>query len=221
MVKIRYSDLPAGLHVTVETDGRSTIIYLLPGLTPAQRRAALTRVRSSGRMGQGPSLPAVGMARAVAADRVTTTVSNGAAAMRRHPMLLLPPLIVLVSAALVFALTSFVTLSLPHPTKAAPIPSQGPTVFGPGKQARSRPHGTDPPATRTPQPLTPAPSVTALPAAPGRSAQPASPSPSAYKSPPPGASPSPSSPLPPVPTPTPSPTSTCINFGLLGVCLTG
>ncbi len=221
MVKIRYSDLPAGLHVTVETDGRSTIIYLLPGLTPSQRRAALTRVRSSGRMGQGPSLPAAGMARAVAADRITTTVSNGAAAMRRHPMLLLPPLIVLVSTALVFALTSFVTLSGPHRTKAAPIPSTGPTVVGPRKQGHSRPPATEPPATRGPQPLTPVTSLTTSPAAPGHSAPPASPSPSAYKSPPPGPSPSPSSPLPPAPTPTPSPTSSCINFGLLGVCLTG
>jgi hypothetical protein len=32
LIKIRYADLPAGLHVRAECSGRSTIIYLLPGL---------------------------------------------------------------------------------------------------------------------------------------------------------------------------------------------
>src|ERR1700723_3335145 len=112
MVKIRYSELPAGLHVRAEARGRDTVIYLLPGLTPAQRRAALIRVRSSSRMGHGPRLPAASMAMAVGADRLRPTVPNGAAARRGPPVLLLPPLILLVSGAIVFVLMSFVTLTV-------------------------------------------------------------------------------------------------------------
>jgi|SRR5271165_1096244 len=119
MVRIRYAELPAGLHVTAETNRGDTVVYLQPGLTPAQRRAALIRVRSSARMGQGPTLPAMAMARAVATDRVRTTARIGAAAMRRHPMLFLPPLIVLVSSAAVFVLMSFVPVTVVHPGKSA------------------------------------------------------------------------------------------------------
>ena len=82
MVKIRYSELPAGLHVSAEHDGRDTIIYLQPGLTAEQRRAALVRVRSSARMGHWPGITSFGMAMAVSADKLRTTFRNGAAAMR-------------------------------------------------------------------------------------------------------------------------------------------
>jgi hypothetical protein len=51
------------------------------------------------------------MAVAVSADRLRTTAGNGLAAMRGHPLLLLPPLILLVSAAIVFVLMSFVTVT--------------------------------------------------------------------------------------------------------------
>ena len=114
MVKIRYSELPAGLHVTAEQHGGDTIIYLQPGLTPAQRRAALIRVRSSARMGQGPDLTSISMAMAVSADKLRTTLRNGAAATRGHPLLLLPPLILLVSGAIIFVLMSFVTMTVPQ-----------------------------------------------------------------------------------------------------------
>jgi hypothetical protein len=105
MVKIRYAELPAGLHVTAEADRLDTVVYLQPGLTTGQRRAALIRVRSSARMGQGPTLSGIAMARALAADRVRTTTRIGAAAMRRRPMLLLP-VIVMVASAVVFVLMS-------------------------------------------------------------------------------------------------------------------
>jgi hypothetical protein len=121
MVRIRYAELPAGLHVTTEANRGDTVVYLQPGLTPAQRRVALIRVRSSARMGQGPALPALAMARAVAADRVRTTTRIIAAAMRRHPMLFLPPLIVLLSSAAVFVLTSFVPLMVAQPPKSANV----------------------------------------------------------------------------------------------------
>jgi hypothetical protein len=120
MVKIRYSELPAGLHVTTEVDGRGTVVYLLPGLTPAQRRAALGRVRTSARMGQGPQLPGLAMAAAIAADRVRTTTLTGTAAMRGHPMLLLPPLIVLATSVIVVTLMSVVPLTARQHRNVAP-----------------------------------------------------------------------------------------------------
>jgi hypothetical protein len=119
MVKIRYSELPAGLHVVAEACRRGAVVYLLPGLTPAQRRAALVRVRSSARMGHGPPMPRLSMALAVAADRARTTTRNGAAALRRHPMVLLPPLIAVLASAIVFTLMSFVTLTIAPPDNAA------------------------------------------------------------------------------------------------------
>jgi hypothetical protein len=119
MVKIRYAELPAGLHVVAEADRRGTVVYLLPGLTPAQRRAALIRVRSSARMGHGPTMPTLPMAFAVAADRARTTTRNAAAALRRHPMAFLSPLIAVLASAIVFMLMSFVTLTVAPDGKAA------------------------------------------------------------------------------------------------------
>ncbi len=70
MIKIRYSDLPAGLHVQTVVQGRHTILYLLPGLSTAERRAAVHRARSNARVGYGPRMPAAGVAFALGADRV-------------------------------------------------------------------------------------------------------------------------------------------------------
>ena len=106
MVKIRYSELPAGLHVAAKPDRKGAVVYLQPGLTPAQRRAAILQVRRSARMGQAPTLPRPAMVRALAADRVRTNAHIGAAAARRHPMLFLPPLIALVVSAAAFAFMS-------------------------------------------------------------------------------------------------------------------
>lgn len=115
MVKIRYAELPAGLHVAARTRGGDTVVYLLPGLTASQRRAALTRVRSSGRMGHGPRLSAASIAVAVGTDRIRTTASNGGAAVRRHPLLLLPSLVIM--SGTIFALVSLIALA------ARPVPA--------------------------------------------------------------------------------------------------
>jgi hypothetical protein len=90
MVKIRYAELPAGLHVANEAGDRCTIVYLKPGLTGAQRREALTVARRSARFGPGPSLPPLDMAFALAADRTRTTARMTGSAIRRHPLLVLP-----------------------------------------------------------------------------------------------------------------------------------
>src|SRR5450432_1711288 len=104
VIKIRYSDLPAGLHLSAEVRGKHTVLFLLPGLTAAQRKAAVRRARSAARVGHGPALPALGLARAVAADRIATTVRNGLAAMRMHPALFIPPMIIMVSVAITYLL---------------------------------------------------------------------------------------------------------------------
>jgi hypothetical protein len=124
MVKIRYSELPAGLHVAAAADGGTTVVYLQPGLTPAQRRAALGRVRSSARIGQGPTLPRPEMAKAIAADRMRTSALIGTAAARRHPLLVLTPVFVLVMAAIAVMVIAVEPLSAPgHAAIAANLPT--------------------------------------------------------------------------------------------------
>src|SRR5215472_19236983 len=115
MVKIRYSALPSGLHVAAAADHDGTVVYLQPGLTQAQRRAALVRVRSSARMGQGPTLPRPAMARAIAADRVRTNARIGAAAARRHPMLFVPPALALLVSAIAILIMSIQPLAVAAP----------------------------------------------------------------------------------------------------------
>jgi hypothetical protein len=117
--KIRYAELPVGLHVRAKPDGRDMIILLQPGLTASQRRAALARVRSIGRMGYGPPVSAAGLAMAVSADKLRTTFRNGVAAMRGHPLLLLPAMFLLVCSAI---------LVVPTPFTPATVPQQGWTV---------------------------------------------------------------------------------------------
>jgi hypothetical protein len=104
MIKIRYADLPGGLYARAEARGRDTVIYLLPGLTPAQRRAALLRVRSSARMGKCPRLPAAGVARARMADWVRTHTGNAVAVVRLHPFTAVPSIVIILSMAVAVAL---------------------------------------------------------------------------------------------------------------------
>jgi len=127
MVRIRYSELPVGLHVTAVAVGRQTIVYLLPGLTSAERKSALLRVRSSARVGHGPSLPVFALAKAVVADRLRGILRTLAAAMRRHPVLLVPftALVLSVTVLVVVAGTTGATLgrlSAPEPRPAVTSP---------------------------------------------------------------------------------------------------
>jgi len=111
MVKIRYSELPAGLHVSTEVRGRYTIVYLLPGLTPAERRAAITFARRSARIGHGPRVPVLAMALALTADWVRAVSRVILAVLRKHPVLLLP-LVALVSAVIVITTLSLVKVTI-------------------------------------------------------------------------------------------------------------
>jgi hypothetical protein len=234
VIKIRYSDLPGGLHLSADVRGNHTILFLLPGLTAAQRKAAIRRARSAARVGHGPVLPALGLARAVAADRIATTVRNGLAAMRMHPAVFLPPMIMVLSAAIAYVLLVSVSIRLYPPQAAGKSPVLGAASPGavhpaggrrPGSQPAS---GSVPGRSGSPAPGSPSPGPSSHrppgSPSPGASASP-SPDPSSHR--PPGSpepSPSPSS----LPSPSPSPSATpgsaggggvCVKVGPLGVCL--
>lgn len=243
MIRVRYADLPAGLHIRAVTRGSDTIIYLLPGLTPAQRQAALRRARSSGRMGQGPRLPAAGVAAAMMVHRMRTTVRNGAAAMRGHPAIFVPPMVIVVSSAVAYVLLTSVSISVREPQASgqggpgAPIAGAAAAPPGiraddPGSQPGSAWPGSsgqaDKPAPRRSgrghgaAGTSPSPSPTPSPAG-------SSPAPSPVPAPSPTSAASPPS---AAPTPSPGgPNSTgsgsgssndgglCLDIGPLGVCL--
>jgi hypothetical protein len=85
MIRVRYKELSPGLHGQTECSGRGTTVYLLPGLTVRQRKAALRRLRQEASRGFGPELPRPDLAVALAADRFRVGVRNTAAVVRLHP----------------------------------------------------------------------------------------------------------------------------------------
>jgi hypothetical protein len=85
VIRIRYLDLSAGLHAIALAAGRTTTIYLRPGLTAPQRQAALRRLRQESRVGCGPRLPAARLALAITADRVRMAARQLIAVVRLHP----------------------------------------------------------------------------------------------------------------------------------------
>jgi hypothetical protein len=85
MIRVRYKDLAPGLHGKAEYRGRRTTIFLVPGLTSAQRKATLRRLRQEARRRCGPRLPVPQLVIALAADRVSVAFRNIAAVIRLHP----------------------------------------------------------------------------------------------------------------------------------------
>ena len=117
MIKIRYRDpneLSPGLHAAAERHGRGTTVYLLPGLSAAQRRAALRRLRISAGRGQSPRLPASQLALALAADRVRTSVGRAGAVFRLHPAGSTVPVMVISAGAIAFLALSAVSIQVIH-----------------------------------------------------------------------------------------------------------
>ncbi|HEY2508147.1 MAG TPA: hypothetical protein VGI58_16655 [Streptosporangiaceae bacterium] len=121
MVKIRYSELPAGLHVAARRRGRSTVILLLPGLTPAERRTALARIRSSARIGKAHQISALALLCARGTDRTKMVAAATLAAIRKHPVVLLPPLIGAAGTILTLTLAAPIAL----PTTPSQLPEAG------------------------------------------------------------------------------------------------
>jgi hypothetical protein len=234
LIKIRYTDLPAGLHVRAEASGRSTVIYLLPGLTHAERRAALLRARRSAGLGYGPRLPAAGVAAAVARDRVATTARNGVTAFRGHPLLLLPPLLIVASATLAYVMLSAVSVTFPPGVRDAQVPPARPAKSRSGRAVagtaagRSSQPASDPARRgssarpRSPDPSPGQPGSGSAPAdgptgAPTTGAPTTGTSSAGPTSAPPSSPASPSAPA--SLSPSPAPSSTCVSLGLLGICL--
>lgn len=97
MIRIRYRDFSAHadevtwLYGRAERSGGGTVIYLQPGLTPAQRRAALRRLRQEASRDLGPPLPPVQLRAAIAVDRVRATFGTVGAVIRLHPAAALLP----------------------------------------------------------------------------------------------------------------------------------
>ncbi len=222
MITIRYAELPEGLHAQARADGRRTIIYLRPGLTPEQRRRSLRRARQSARMGHGPRLPAPGVALAVAGDIAGVTLRNLATAARRRPLgaaLLATALGVLLACYPLFVAGSVTfTAGQPPPahrlTGGAPGQRGGAPGTGGGGPPGNRPGAAQP---RQGAPAGPSPGRGPSPPASATPPPPGSPSPSRDPSP----SPSPSrdpSPSPPG-GPSPSPGEDCLNVGPYGICL--
>jgi hypothetical protein len=130
VIKIRYADLPQGRHAHVRSCGRQPVIYLLPGLTPAQRRDALRRLVRASRQGYGPRLRAAGVGCAVARDSAKSTARNALAAIRCHPAGSAALTAFVAAAVVCYAL--FVTVTV----RLSPGPSGPPGVAG---AAPSRP----------------------------------------------------------------------------------
>ena len=248
MIKIRYRDadeLSPGLHAAAEQDGRNTTVFLVPGLTAAERRAALRRLRLSARMGYCPPLPAVRLAFALVADRIRTTVGQVGTLIRSHPAGSTVPVMVLSAGAIAFLALSAVSIQVLHIPRD-PGRSSGLAVAGNGSHAGvpgSSPADAQPtaggpgPADPVPgQVSSTSPAATSSPGSrPSVSAGPSpSPSPSATTSsgtanPTPSLrAPTPANPAasptasptvtPAMQVPSPTPTSTCLNVGPVGVC---
>ena len=248
MIKIRYRDadeLSPGLHAAAEDDGRNTTVFLLPGLTAAERRSALRRLRLSARMGYCPPLPAAQLAVALVADRVRTTVGQVGTLIRSHPAGSTVPVMVLSAGAIAFLALSAVSIQVLHiprdPGRSgalvitaggrhnripSPAPPQAQPTADPDSQAPADPD------LKTSSPASPAAASSPHSAPPASSSSPSSPSPSATPStgisnpaPSPMAAPTTATPSPTIPgpavmqvPPTPGPSSTCLDVGPVGLC---
>jgi hypothetical protein len=135
MIKIRYRDpneLSPGLHAAAERHGRSTVVYLLSGLTAQERRAALRRLRLSARMGYCPQLPTAQLAVALLADRIRTSAGHTGAIFRSHPAGSTVPVMVVSAGAIAFLVLSTVSIRVLHDPRAAnQSPASGKASVGP------------------------------------------------------------------------------------------
>jgi hypothetical protein len=112
------NELSPGLHAAAEQHGRGTTVYLLSGLTAAERRSALRRLRLTARMGHCPRLPAGQLAFALFMDRIRTGIGRAGAVLRLHPAGSTVPIMVLSGGAIAFLLFSTVSIHVLHPRTA-------------------------------------------------------------------------------------------------------
>lgn len=152
MIRIAYSsELQPGLNGRAERLGRGTVVYLLPGLTQAERAATLRRLRQHGRMGLSPRLPRGQLGLALLADRVRMAFGQAGAIVRIHPAGSTLP-VVAVSAAVAGFLLLSVQIKVVHtPLAAGPgrAPNAGSSA-GPIPGAQARGQGSRPGAAPAP-----------------------------------------------------------------------
>jgi hypothetical protein len=241
VIRIRYSDIQPGLHAQSAREGRHTVIYLVPGLSPTQRSNAIGRLKSSSRVGHGPNLPAIPLAAALIIDHVKGTLRNAAAAARLHPVGVLIPMVLLGTSLILYCLLVTVSIRLGPPSVAGAIlgPGLQPVAAAPGQAAPARHGARDHDPVSSPRAsLTRAARVAGSASHKARSPQPMQygspkPVPSGKVTPHPSTSPRPSShptspppSVPPSPSPSPHPSRSgggggglCLNLGFLGVCV--
>ena len=126
MIKVRYCDLPGGMHASAKREGRRTILYLRPGLSPAERRSVIDRLRGSARVGHGPRLPAIPLALALTANRSRLNLRNAAAAVRLHPTGFAIPVVLIAVGAILYGLLVTVTMHFGRPSIPVPAVAQDP-----------------------------------------------------------------------------------------------
>lgn len=95
-----------GLHGRTERGARGVTVYLLPGLTTGERRAALRRLRQEASRGLGPPLPRSHLAVALGLDRVRTAARIAKAIVRLHPAVTLLPGVLVVALLALFVAAS-------------------------------------------------------------------------------------------------------------------
>jgi hypothetical protein len=121
MIRVRYlgsNELSPGLHATAERRGRQTTIFLLDGMTVAERRSALRRLRLTARMGHCPRLPAGQLGFALFTDQIRTGIRRAGAVLRLHPAGSTVPIMVLSGGAIAFLLFSTVSMHVLRPPRA-------------------------------------------------------------------------------------------------------
>jgi hypothetical protein len=128
VIRILYKDLSPGLHGKAERHGGRTTVYLLPGLTGRQRKAALRRLRQEASRGYGPALPLPKLTLALGASRAGQGLRSAAAVIRLHPAGSVLPVLATGALMAVFVLAS-VSVRIVH------VPGGSPTDSSPAAGA--------------------------------------------------------------------------------------
>jgi hypothetical protein len=130
VIRIRYRDLSTGLHGKAERTAPQTTVYLQPGLTMAQRKAALRRLRQEAQRGCGPRLPAGQLALALAADRARLAIRQVLSIIRLHPATALAPALFVGLSAAMFLVAAVPAQAPRQSGPSAVSPAQVATMIG-------------------------------------------------------------------------------------------
>jgi hypothetical protein len=116
VIRIRYKELSSGRHGKAEGAAGRTTVYLLPGLTVRQRKAALRRLRQEASRGCGPALPLPQLMVALGLDRTREGIRGTTAVIRLHPLATLVPATAAVGLMALLVLASARVVHLPGGT---------------------------------------------------------------------------------------------------------